>query len=111
MDKFNFGYSTNNIPIVTERQYKLKPIEMIEAVIKRMRWKAFYFEQNDTHNHSKNIYCGLASDNTPSPMKLLELCEKVLFKIVKKTKFRKINCEFLDKINSYKKILNRQGKR
>ena len=33
-------------------------------------------------------------------MKLLELFEKDLFKIVKKIKFRKINCEFQDKINS-----------
>ena len=70
MDKFNFGYSTNNIPIATERQYKLKLVEKIEAVIKRMRWKAFYFEQSDTHNNSKNIYYGLTSDKTPPPMKL-----------------------------------------
>ena len=33
-------------------------------------------------------------------MKLLELFEKDLFKIVKIIKFRKINCEFQDKINS-----------
>ena len=100
MDKFNFGYSTNNIPIATERQYKLKLVEKIEAVIKRMRWKAFYFEQSDTHNNSKNIYYGLTSDKTPPPMKLLELFEKDLFKIVEKIKLRKINCEFQDKLNS-----------
>ena len=45
---------------------------------------------------SKNIYY----DKTPPPMELLELCEKDLFKIVKKIKFRKINCVFQDKINS-----------
>ena len=84
MVKFNFGYSTNNISIATERQYKLKLVEKIEAVIKRMRWKAFYFEQNDTRNNSKNIYHGLASNKTPPTMKLLEVFEKDLFKIVKK---------------------------
>ena len=94
MDKFNFGYSTNNIPIATERQYKLKQVEKIEAVIKRMRWKAFYFEHSETHNNSKNIYYGLTSDKTPPPMKLLELFEKDLFKIVEK------NFEFQDKLNS-----------
>ena len=81
MDKFNFGYSTNHILIATERQYKLKLAENFQAVIKRMRWKAFYFEQNDTCNNSKNIYYGLKSDKTPPPMKLLELFEKHLFKI------------------------------
>ena len=57
------------------------------AVIKRMRWKAFYLEQNDTRNNSKNIYYDLKSDKTPPPMKLLELFEKDLFKIAEKTKF------------------------
>ena len=69
MDKLNFGYSTNNIPIATERQSKLKLVEKIKAVVKRMRWKAFYIEQNDTPNNSKDIYYGLTSNKTPSPMK------------------------------------------
>ena len=100
MDKFNFGYSTNIIPIATERQYKLKLVKKIEAVKRRMRWKAFYFEHSDIHNNSKNIYYGLAIDKIPPPMKLLELFEKDLFKIVEKVKFRKMNCEFQDKLNS-----------
>ena len=33
-------------------------------------------------------------------MKTLELLEKDLFKMLEKTKFRKINCEFQDKLNS-----------
>ena len=99
MDKFNFGYSPNNIPIENGRQYKLKLVEKIKAVIRRMQWKAFYFEQGGTRNNSKNIYYSLTSDKTQSPMKLLELFEKDLFKIVEKIKFRKINCEFQDKLN------------
>ena len=79
---------------------KLKLDEKIEAVIKRIRWKAFYFEQSDTRNKSKNIYYGLTSDKTPPPMKILGLFEKDSFKIVEKIKFRKINCEFQDKLNS-----------
>ena len=62
--------------------------------------KAFYFEQSDTHNNSKNIYYDLTSDKTLLPMQLLELFQKDLFKIVEKIKFRKINCEFQDKLNS-----------
>ena len=89
MDKFNFGYSTNNIPIATERQYKLKLVEKIKAVIKRMRWKAFYLEQSDTCNNSKSIYYGLTTDKIPPPMKLLELFEKDLFKMKRKNKVSK----------------------
>ena len=112
MDKFNFGYSTNNIPIATERQYKLKLIKKIEAVIKRMRWKAFYFEKCDTRNNSKNIYYGLTSDKISPPYETLELFQKDLFRLVEKTKFRKINCEFQDKINSdMKDIITSSKKR
>ena len=79
-------------------------------VLLRMRWKAFYFEQSDTHNNSKNIYYGLTSDKTPPPMKLLELFEKDLFKIVEKIKFQKINCEFQDKPNSDIKVIKSSRK-
>ena len=44
MDKFKFGYSINNVPITTERKYNSKVLEKIEALTKRMRWKAFSFE-------------------------------------------------------------------
>ena len=75
MDKFNLGCSTNSISIATERQYKLKLVEKIEAVIKRMQRKAFYFEQSNTRNNSKNISYDLSSDKRPPSMKLLQLLE------------------------------------
>ena len=75
-----------------------------------MRWKAFYFEQSDTSDNNKNIYYGLASEKTPSPMKLLEPFEKDLYKIVEKIKFRKICCEFQDKLNLYVKEITSSRK-
>ena len=42
----------------------------------------------------------MTSYETPPPVKLLELFEKDLFKIVEKIKLRKINCELQDKLNS-----------
>ena len=59
-----------------------------------MRWKAFYFEQSDTHNNSKNIYYGLKSYKTLPPMKLLELFEKNLFKIVEEKNFERSTVNF-----------------
>ena len=50
-------------------------MEKIEAVIKRMRWKALFFEQHDADNHSKNFF-GLKSDKNPPPIKELESFEK-----------------------------------
>ena len=52
MEKVNLGYSTKNIPYPNERSYKAKLIEEMEALVKRMRWKAIFFnarnEQEDT---------------------------------------------------------------
>ena len=36
-EKLKFDYSTKNIPLPSERSYKLQLIEKIEIVIKRMR--------------------------------------------------------------------------
>ena len=44
MEKFNFGYSIKNIPIPSERSYKMELMEKIEAVIKRMRWKVIFLD-------------------------------------------------------------------
>ena len=39
MEKFEIEYSVKNIPIPSERQYKIHLISKVEKVIKRMRWK------------------------------------------------------------------------
>ena len=45
MKKLQFDYSYKNIPIPTERNYKLQLMEKIELVIKRMRWKAHFYNE------------------------------------------------------------------
>ena len=48
MEKLQFDYSYKNIPIPSERNYKLQLMDKIELVIKRLRWKAhFYNEKKD----------------------------------------------------------------
>jgi len=66
MEKTNLHYSTKNIPVANDQIYKLMLIEKIEAVIKRMRWKAIFFEETDDKDnidHEENY--GLKSKNTP----------------------------------------------
>ena len=53
MDKLNFGYSSKNISIVTDRQYKAKLVEKKEAAMKENRnsmenilfWTEWYTQQ------------------------------------------------------------------
>ena len=51
MEKINFNYSMKNIPVPSNSNYKLKLIEKVELLIKRMRWRAHFFlneKRNDT---------------------------------------------------------------
>lgn len=114
MEKINFNYSLKNIPIPSKKEYKLKLMEKIESVIKRMRWKAHFFingdsdENNDTSN--KNTF-GFKSKKYPSQSKELESFERDLYNMAKNIKFRNINDQFqqslkqdISKINASKKL-------
>ena len=43
MEKFEKEYSMKNIPIPSQRQYKIQLISEVEKLIKRMRWKTLKF--------------------------------------------------------------------
>ena len=43
MERFNINYSKKNIPIPTEKEYKIQLIAQVESFTKRMRWKALEF--------------------------------------------------------------------
>ena len=56
MEKLQLDYSYKNIPIPTERNYKLQLMDKIELVIKRMRWKAhFYNEKKDVKENETQM--------------------------------------------------------
>ena len=93
MERINFGYSVKNIPLTNERNYKEKLIEKIEAVIKRMRWKALFFnEQNKVPNKSETY--GLKTANCPKQVKELIPFEADLIQLAKDIKFRKTTSTF-----------------
>ena len=70
MEKLYFDYSCKNTPILSEKNYKK---EKIELVIKKMQWKAcFYNETKDgKENETQTIpeTYGLKSLNCPPQVK------------------------------------------
>ena len=72
MEKVNLGYSTKNIPFPSERNYRTKLIEQIEAFLKRMRWKAiFYNIQNGEEQEKIPQNYGLKTTKCPAQVKEL----------------------------------------
>ena len=98
MEKLQFYYSYKNIPIATERNYKLQLMEKIELVIKRMRRKAHcYYERKDgkeNETQMKPKTYDLKSLNCPRQVKELIQFERDLLDIIKSLKFRKTTSHF-----------------
>ena len=53
MEKIYFNYSLKKIPVTSRTPYKLQLIDKIEGVIKRMRWKAHFFLNNNEKSRKK----------------------------------------------------------
>ena len=49
MNRFSLGYSHKNVPVPSEKEYTLTLLEKTEDIFKRMRWKAFFYNNvNET---------------------------------------------------------------
>ena len=102
MEKINFAYSLKNIPTPDKTSYKLKFIDKIEAVIKRMRWKMFWINNNNETVSSTPVSApetyGFKSKNTPPPCQELENFESNLLDLFDSIQFRNTSDDFQKKL-------------
>ena len=98
MEKLQFDYSYKNISIPSERNCKLQLMEKIELVIKRMRWKAHFYNEEKDVKENKTLTIieayGLKSLNCPPQVKELFDFESNLLDMIKSLKFRKTRSHF-----------------
>ena len=101
MDQVRFDYSTKNIPIPPRNSYLKSLIEKVESAIKRMRWKAFFFDRNDQDNKeaTNNNNFGFKSRKCPPQNSELDKFEADLLDMVHNIKFRNVNNKFQNKLN------------
>ena len=79
-------------------------MDKIDQVIKRMRWKAFFYSTRS--EDTQGIY-GLKSLNCPPKMKDIVPFEKDLWNLVNKLRFRKIRGNFRRKLNEDIRVIKR----
>ena len=109
-----------NIPIPPKTAYLKKLIEKVENVIKRMRWKAFFFEQDgeqDGENHEEqgidqdeNNNYGFKSRKCLPQIEDMEKFEDELSDMVRNIKFRRVRDDFQDKLKDDIKQINNSSK-
>ena len=100
MERMNFGYSVKNIPTPNQHTYKLQLIEKMEAVIKRMRWKAIFYNPGDPNmedNEAPQTY-GLKSNKCPKQVAALKKFEADVINIAANIKFRDTTNDFQKKM-------------
>ena len=65
MGRVNFNYSLKNIPLPNKDTCRKNLIQKVESFIKRIRWKAFFFERQCKHNDQTTANFGFKSVKTP----------------------------------------------
>ena len=88
-------HSLKNIPIPPNGVYKKRLVEMVEEVIRRMRWKAFFFlrGENGETQVSEEKY-GLKSRKCPPQVNALKAFEEDMLKLIDDLEFKKSNDDF-----------------
>ena len=73
LDKIPFSHSLKNIPLHSKKALITSSIQKAESLIKRMRWKAFWFDRRDEEidQDIEETY-GFKTHNTPPPSPVTE---------------------------------------
>ena len=104
MEKINLGYSLKNIPVPSKDSYTKNMLGMVENFLRRVRWKAHWFNQETTATEY-NTY-GFGSENVPSADQHLTNFENDMYDMVHSLKFRTIRNPFLNKLSSDARTIN-----
>lgn len=99
MEPTRFDYSTKNIPLPSESDYKRKLVEKTEHLCRRMRWKAYFYLNPEAKTQQKETF-GFNSRNNPPQIPAMLNFEKKLLNMIENIKFRKVRCWFQNKLSS-----------
>ena len=111
MNAINFEYSLKNIPTPPEHSYLKSLMGKVESFLKRLRWKAYFYENSDENNleHVNNNY-GFKSDRTPPQNKHLNEFENAMYDMVKNIEFQGNRNNFQSKLKDDLKKVKTSGK-
>ena len=98
MERVNFSYSLKNIPIPNKNVYLKNMIFKLESFIKRIRWKAFFYEKLDNIPEKIVNNFRFKSVKTPPKNEHLNAFEADLYDMVRNIEFKRVSSEFQSKL-------------
>ena len=109
MEKVNFGYSTKNIPIPSEKEFKIELIKSVEKFMKNIKWRAFHY-LNPTQSRQNKETFGFNTTTPPPKVTELDELQDMLFDLVVGIKFKKFSNEFQTKLKEDIKNMAKENK-
>ena len=115
LNPIRLGYSFKNINKGGRKQYLCKLYEMTSRFIRRLRWKAYWFEQHQqqserTYEEEGNEYKVFSTNNTPPSNRHLTNFEDELYNILEKIEFRRYTNKTMETMIQDVKQLRKCGK-
>ena len=99
--RMEMDYSLKNISLYSQRTYRKWLIEKVESVVRRMRWKAFFFlsgRDEEATDGADSAQYGFKSKLTPPQIEELKGFEEDLTTMIESIKFCKVDDPFHKKI-------------
>ena len=108
MDAVNLNHSTKDIPVPSEKVYKIMMINSIESFIRNLTWKVIFF-LNPSSKHSKETY-DFKSLANPSYVADIEPIKADLIDMVKNIEFENKQNKFQNQLKAEKNAINSENK-
>ena len=109
MDQVNFGYSTKNIPIPSEKDFTIELIKSVEKFVKNLKWRAFHY-LNPVNNRQRKETYGFNTTSPPPKVDELNELKDMLYDLVVSIKFKKHSNEFQSKLKEDIRNIARESK-
>ena len=110
-----FDFSDKNIPIQKEERYFKDIIHQVEALLSKVRWKAFFFfkkdddsekSESESENEEEKMTFGFKTPRSPPFVKELSSFEKAIWGLIESIKFTKYRNPFQKKLSSEIRQIN-----
>ena len=106
--KFEIKHSIKNIPNAKNEEYKEKLIEKTQHLVRRMRWKAKFFEDENNVATEEHDNYGFKTTRLPKPVDNLKAFEEDLINMVKNVEFKTNRSRFQSElIKTVRDIFNK----
>ena len=105
MEKINFNYSLENILVPPTDSYMKCMISKVHSFIRRMRWKAFFFDKSDEEKTDGTFTYGFNTEKSPPVNNLLTPFENEMYAWLNTIKFSNYRSDFQKKLTQDRKTI------